>query len=109
MMKKIISLLAILTLSLSLFGCQYFQPPAETPDAMDKEAAMEGGEAEQEVSVTVTEGEEGTAEQEASVTITEGDDDDDEGEVEQEASVTIDEGDDDAGEAEQEASVTIAE
>ena len=76
-MKKVISIAAILVLSLGLFGCQYFQPPAET--TTDKEAAVD----------KMMEEEVAPVEQEMGLTILEGDDDDDDSE--QEASVEIEE------------------
>jgi hypothetical protein len=91
-MKKILSVLGIAAISMSLFGCQYFQPPAE--EVVDREVAEEaaiGDTLEQEATVTITEGdgEASTLEQEATVTISEGDEGGAGGSLEQTASVTI--------------------
>jgi hypothetical protein len=93
-MKKILSVLGIAAISFSLFGCQYFQPPAE--DVIDREVTDEaavGEEVVQDATVTITEGDEGVVSEEvvqdATVTITEGDEGGADGSLEQTASVTI--------------------
>ena len=89
-MKKILSVLGITAISMSLFGCQYFQPPTE--NVVDRQVSDEVvvDDASQETSLTITD--------EAMV----GDD------ASQETSLTItDEADGGQGDASQEASLTI--